>query len=66
MDTKGLEVRFLIVSQKSTDLRQTVRRDNCQLASDLISTCLHKLLIDRDVKGAEEYAVKITFLRLTR
>ncbi|TCD65917.1 DNA-directed DNA polymerase delta [Steccherinum ochraceum] len=40
MDTKGIE---------------TVRRDNCRLVSTVISTCLHKLLIDRDVKGAEEY-----------
>lgn len=40
MDTKGIE---------------TVRRDNCRLVSTVIETCLHKLLIDRDVKGAEEY-----------
>ncbi|KAH8093299.1 DNA polymerase family B-domain-containing protein [Cristinia sonorae] len=40
MDTKGIE---------------TVRRDNCRLVSTVISTCLHKLLIDRDVRGAEEY-----------
>ncbi|KAJ7281884.1 DNA polymerase family B-domain-containing protein [Mycena rebaudengoi] len=40
MDTKGIE---------------TVRRDNCRLVSTVIETCLHKMLIDRDVKGAEEY-----------
>ena len=34
--------------------RQTVRRDNCRLVSTVIETCLHKMLIDRDVKGAEE------------
>ncbi|KAF4610971.1 hypothetical protein D9613_006736 [Agrocybe pediades] len=40
MDTKGIE---------------TVRRDNCRLVSTVIETCLHKMLIDRDVRGAEEY-----------
>lgn len=39
MDAKGIE---------------TVRRDNCRLVSTVIETCLHKMLIDRDVKGAEE------------
>jgi DNA polymerase elongation subunit (family B) len=34
---------------------QTVRRDNCRLVSTVIETCLHKMLIDRDVKGAEEW-----------
>ncbi|KAK0549667.1 DNA-directed DNA polymerase delta [Tilletia horrida] len=41
MDTKGIE---------------TVRRDNCRLVQTLIDTCLRKMLIDRDVKAAEEYA----------
>ncbi|KZS94329.1 hypothetical protein SISNIDRAFT_453212 [Sistotremastrum niveocremeum HHB9708] len=41
MDSKGIE---------------TVRRDNCRLVSTVIETCLHKMLIDRDVKGAERYA----------
>ncbi|KAG9119515.1 DNA-directed DNA polymerase delta, partial [Ceratobasidium sp. 392] len=40
MDTKGIE---------------TVRRDNCRLVQTVIETCLRKLLIDRNVKGAEEY-----------
>ncbi|KAF8075071.1 DNA polymerase family B-domain-containing protein [Lyophyllum atratum] len=40
MDSKGIE---------------TVRRDNCRLVSTVIETCLHKMLIDRDVRGAEEY-----------
>ncbi|TFY53620.1 hypothetical protein EVJ58_g9353 [Rhodofomes roseus] len=44
MDTKGIE---------------TVRRDNCRLVSTVIETCLHKMLIDRDVKGAEDYAKQI-------
>ncbi|CAL1714984.1 unnamed protein product [Somion occarium] len=44
MDTKGIE---------------TVRRDNCRLVSTVISTCLHKLLVDRDVKGAEDYTKQV-------
>ncbi|KIL65558.1 hypothetical protein M378DRAFT_161875 [Amanita muscaria Koide BX008] len=40
MDSKGIE---------------TVRRDNCRLVSTVIETCLHKMLIDKDVKGAENY-----------
>ncbi|KIJ55415.1 hypothetical protein M422DRAFT_73327 [Sphaerobolus stellatus SS14] len=40
MDTKGIE---------------TVRRDNCRLVQTVIETCLHKMLIDRDVKGAEDF-----------
>ncbi|CAG8652886.1 1903_t:CDS:10, partial [Paraglomus brasilianum] len=40
LDTKGIE---------------TVRRDNCLLVQNVIETCLRKILIDRDVKGAEEY-----------
>ncbi|PIL25090.1 hypothetical protein GSI_12979 [Ganoderma sinense ZZ0214-1] len=44
MDTKGIE---------------TVRRDNCRLVSTVIETCLHKMLIDRDVKAAEEYVKQV-------
>ncbi|KIM44857.1 hypothetical protein M413DRAFT_442827 [Hebeloma cylindrosporum] len=44
MDAKGIE---------------TVRRDNCRLVSTVIQTCLHKMLIDRDVGGAEEYTKRI-------
>nr|WDA42964.1 DNA polymerase delta catalytic subunit [Fagopyrum tataricum] len=40
MDTKGIE---------------TVRRDNCLLVKNLITECLHKILIDRDVPGAIQY-----------
>lgn len=40
MDTKGIE---------------TVRRDNCRLVQTVIDTSLRKMLIDRDVQGAEEY-----------
>ena len=41
MDTKGIE---------------TVRRDNCGLVRNVISTCLNKILIDQDVNGAVDYA----------
>ncbi|KAK4054869.1 DNA-directed DNA polymerase delta [Microbotryomycetes sp. JL201] len=44
MDTKGIE---------------TVRRDNCRLVVTVIETCLKKMLIDRDVKGAEEYTKQV-------
>ncbi|CAF1084651.1 unnamed protein product [Adineta steineri] len=40
MDCKGIE---------------TVRRDNCELVASLITTCLEKLLIERDPNGAVEY-----------
>nr|KMM72103.1 DNA polymerase delta catalytic subunit [Coccidioides posadasii RMSCC 3488] len=40
MDSKGIE---------------TVRRDNCRLVQTVIETVLKKILIDRDVKGAENY-----------
>lgn len=39
MDTKGIE---------------TVRRDNCLLVQNVIETVLNKILIDRDVDGAQE------------
>ncbi|XP_050344943.1 DNA polymerase delta catalytic subunit [Nymphalis io] len=44
MDCKGIE---------------TVRRDNCPLVSNMMSTCLQKLLIDRDPDGAVKYAKQI-------
>lgn len=44
MDCKGIE---------------TVRRDNCPLVSNMMSTCLQKLLIDRDPDGAVNYAKQI-------
>jgi len=34
---------------------KTVRRDNCRLVVTVIETCLRKMLIERDVKGAEAY-----------
>lgn len=40
LDSKGLE---------------TVRRDNCLLVRRMVSTCLHKILIDRDVQDALNY-----------
>ncbi|KAG0335796.1 DNA-directed DNA polymerase delta [Podila horticola] len=44
MDTKGIE---------------TVRRDNCRLVQNVIDTCLRKILIDRDVLGAQDYTKQI-------
>lgn len=44
MDCKGIE---------------TVRRDNCPLVSNMMNTCLQKLLIDRDPDGAVNYAKQI-------
>mmetsp|Transcript_23775 Transcript_23775/g.44146 ORF Transcript_23775/g.44146 Transcript_23775/m.44146 type:complete len:286 (+) Transcript_23775:3-860(+) len=41
MDCKGLE---------------TVRRDNCLLVRRLVDTCLRKILIERNVQGAIDYA----------
>ena len=40
MDSKGIE---------------TVRRDNCRLVQNVIETSLRRILIDRDVQGAQEY-----------
>ncbi|WEW61216.1 DNA-directed DNA polymerase delta [Emydomyces testavorans] len=40
MDSKGIE---------------TVRRDNCRLVQTVIETVLKKILIDRDVDGAQSY-----------
>ncbi|XP_068647384.1 DNA polymerase delta catalytic subunit-like isoform X2 [Aristolochia californica] len=40
MDTKGIE---------------TVRRDNCLLVKNLVTECLHKILIDQDIPGAIQY-----------
>ncbi|KAJ6164878.1 DNA polymerase delta catalytic subunit [Penicillium chermesinum] len=40
MDTKGIE---------------TVRRDNCLLVQNVIETVLNKILIDRDIDGAQDY-----------
>ena len=34
---------------------ETVRRDNCLLVRNVISTCLDKILIEKDVAGAKAY-----------
>jgi hypothetical protein len=34
---------------------ETVRRDNCLLVKNLVTECLHKILVDRDVPGAVQY-----------
>ncbi|KAL7273564.1 DNA-directed DNA polymerase delta [Rhizina undulata] len=44
MDSKGIE---------------TVRRDNCRLVQVCIETVLKKILIDRDVDGAQEYVKEL-------
>lgn len=49
MDSKGIE---------------TVRRDNCRLVQTVIETILHKILIDQDVQGAQEYVASSSLLRL--
>ena len=49
MDSKGIE---------------TVRRDNCRLVQTVIETILHKILIDQDVQGAQEYVASLSLLRL--
>jgi DNA polymerase delta subunit 1 len=41
LDAKGLE---------------TVRRDNCLLVRQLVDTCLRKILVERNVQGAIDYA----------
>ncbi|KAL2630232.1 hypothetical protein R1flu_014918 [Riccia fluitans] len=48
MDTKGIE---------------TVRRDNCLLVKNLVTECLNKILIDRDIPGAVQF-VKSTIADL--
>jgi len=40
IDTKGIE---------------TVRRDNCPLVKNVITTCLEKILVHRDIEGAKDY-----------
>ena len=49
MDSKGIE---------------TVRRDNCRLVQTVIETILHKILIDQDVQGAQEYVLPSSLLYL--
>ena len=49
MDSKGIE---------------TVRRDNCRLVQTVIETILHKILIDQDVQGAQEYVPPSSLLHL--
>ncbi|KAL0228536.1 hypothetical protein RCL1_004679 [Eukaryota sp. TZLM3-RCL] len=38
---------------------ETVRRDNCPLVAKVVTTCLNKILIDKDVEGAMKYAQSI-------
>ena len=34
---------------------ETVRRDNCLLVKNLVTTCLEMILINRDEKAAKEF-----------
>ncbi|KAJ8552012.1 hypothetical protein K7X08_028455 [Anisodus acutangulus] len=46
---------------------ETVQRDNCLLVKNLVSECLSKILVDRDVRGAVQYVKNtISDLRLNR
>eukprot|EP00833_Pecoramyces_ruminatium_P004950 jgi/Orpsp1_1/1178982/evm.model.c7180000067458.1 len=38
---------------------ETVRRDNCRLVQNVIDTCLRKMLIDRNVNAAIDYAKQV-------
>ncbi|ETN69650.1 DNA polymerase [Necator americanus] len=38
---------------------ETVRRDNCPLVAKVLSTCLEKLMIDRDANSALEFAKRV-------
>eukprot|EP01116_Phalansterium_solitarium_P016226 TRINITY_DN3727_c0_g1_i4.p1 TRINITY_DN3727_c0_g1~~TRINITY_DN3727_c0_g1_i4.p1 ORF type:complete len:592 (+),score=282.68 TRINITY_DN3727_c0_g1_i4:413-2188(+) len=38
---------------------ETVRRDNCPLVRNVINTCLEKILIDRDIDGAQQYTRQV-------
>lgn len=58
MDAKGIEVSVTRASVnvnlylsffRCSVLVQTVRRDNCPLVRNVVNTCLHKMLIDRDI-----------------
>jgi DNA polymerase elongation subunit (family B) len=34
---------------------ETVRRDNCPMVANMMSTCLQKILVERNPDGAVEY-----------
>lgn len=38
---------------------ETVRRDNCALVRNVVETCLHKILVERSVASAVEYAKSV-------
>jgi DNA polymerase elongation subunit (family B) len=38
---------------------ETVRRDNCLLVRNVVSTCLEKILMQKDEEGAKEYVRNI-------
>lgn len=67
MDTKGKQQSLLTIWATKLLLGsaliwwfswtgiETVRRDNCLLVKNLVTECLHKLLVDRDIPGAVQY-----------
>jgi DNA polymerase delta subunit 1 len=38
---------------------ETVRRDNCLMVQKVLETCLHKILMERDVNGAVTYVKQV-------
>jgi DNA polymerase delta subunit 1 len=38
---------------------ETVRRDNCLLVRNVVSTCLEKILMEKDEEGAKQYVRSI-------
>jgi DNA polymerase elongation subunit (family B) len=50
----GLSVFSTLISFVFSGI-ETVRRDNCPLVKDVITTCLQKILMERDVQGDNSY-----------
>ena len=48
--------RFSIVGLQGIE---TVRRDNCLLVKNVVTTSLEKMLIDKDVEGAVSYVKSV-------
>ena len=48
-------IACLLICHMSWTGIETVRRDNCLLVKNLVTECLHKILIDRDVPGAVQF-----------
>ncbi|KAJ9506485.1 hypothetical protein QJQ45_019412 [Haematococcus lacustris] len=60
MDSKpGLQWRAMALCAPRLQGIETVRRDNCLLVRNVVTTCLEKILIERDVAAAEAYVKNI-------